>query len=515
MSTIAERIKEKPWIGWVLFISTMIVVFLLGLFTYTIMERQTEAQFAHIATTDLDPLDPRAEAWREFFPRQFDTYREMADTTFRSKYLGSYRKDLLEAHPQMVILFAGYGFSKDYNLARGHIYSIQDPRETLRTGAPMEPEEGPMPATCWTCKSPDVPRVMNDIGPADFYSQTFAELGHEIVNPINCASCHDAEDMSLKIALPALAEAFDRLGKDVNNATHQEMRNLACAQCHVEYYFGEDNYLIFPWDEGMTAEEMAEYYDQRQFADWIHPLSKTPMIKAQHPDYEVFTTGIHYERGVSCSDCHMPFKTEGAMKFTDHQIQSPLSDVSASCQTCHRESEADLVQNVYDRQDMVYNLRDKLADLLVITHLEAEFAWNQGATEDQMREALHKIRHAQWRWDYAAATHGGAFHAPLELVRTLGDGLDLAHEARREVTAVLTELGWTQEVPLPDVSTKQKAQEYIGIDLQQLEAEKQEFMKEVVPQWVQKARERQQMWEERREKERYEGNYIQPEETEN
>jgi nitrite reductase (cytochrome c-552) len=192
-----------------------------------------------------------------------------------------------------------------------------------------------------------------------------------------------------------------------------------------------------------------------------------------------------------------------------------LSDVSASCQTCHRESEADLVKNVYDRQDMVYNLRDKLADLLVITHLEAEFAWNQGATEDQMREALHKIRHAQWRWDYAAATHGGAFHAPLELVRTLGNGLDLAHEARREVTAVLTELGWTDDVPLPDVSTKQKAQEYIGIDLQQLEAEKQEFLEEVVPQWVQKAKERQQMWEERREQERYKGDYIQPEETEN
>src|SRR6056297_1395158 len=112
MSTLSEKIKNKPWIGWALFISTMIVVFLLGLLTYTIMERQTEAQFAYVATTDLDPLDPRAEAWQEFFPRQFDTYREMADTTFRSKYLGSYRKDLLKAHPQMVILFAGYGFSQ-------------------------------------------------------------------------------------------------------------------------------------------------------------------------------------------------------------------------------------------------------------------------------------------------------------------------------------------------------------------------------------------------------------------
>ncbi len=222
--------------------------------------------------------------------------------------------------------------------------------------------------------------------------------------------------------LPALAETFERMGRDINNVSHQEMRSLACAQCHVEYYFGEDNYLIFPWDEGMRAEDIAYYFDQREFADWIHPLSRAPMIKAQHPDYEIFTTGIHYQRGVSCADCHMPYKTEGGMKFTDHKIQSPLNNITASCQTCHRQSESELLRNVYDRQDMVNDLKKKLENVLVNTHLEAEFAWNNGATENQMRDALHLIRHAQWHWDYAAASHGGAFHAPLEMVRTLGNG---------------------------------------------------------------------------------------------
>lgn len=508
MKSIGNEIQRRPWLGWLLFFGTMIVVFLLGVLTYTIIENRTAGQFAFTSTTTLDPMDPRAEAWAKFFPRQFGTYSQMADTSFRSKHLGSQRRDLLDDNPRLVILFAGYGFSRDYNLSRGHFYSVQDVQETLRTGAPMNKGDGPMPATCWTCKSPDVIRLMDELTPEVFYSKQLSDFGEEVVNPINCATCHDTEDMSLHIPLPALAETFERMGRDITKATHQEMRSLTCAQCHVEYYFGKDNYLIFPWDEGMTAEDMARYFDKREFADWIHPLSRAPLIKAQHPDYEVFTTGIHYQRGVSCADCHMPYTTQGGMKFTDHKVQSPLNNISAACQTCHRESEVELIRNVYDRQDMVYEIRVKLEEILVTTHLEAEFAWNLGATPEQMREALHLIRHAQWRWDYVAATHGGSFHAPLELTRTIGHGLDLAHQARHEITKVLFELGHTGLVPLPDVSTKQKAQTYIGIDLEQLQAEKDKFLEEVVPQWLRVATERHQRWDELMRDPENAGDYI-------
>ncbi len=508
MKTIGEAIQEKPWVGWVLFLVSMALVFLLGIFTYTIVERRTEAQFAYTPLTDIDPLEPRAEVWGRNFPRQFNTYEQMADTSFRSKHLGSQRRDLLAENPRLVILFAGYGFSRDYNLSRGHTYSVQDVHETLRTGAPMKAGDGPQPATCWTCKSPDVARLMKEHGPEEFYAKALSDFGAEVVNPISCASCHDPATLNLRITLPALAEAFERQGRAVTRATHQEMRSLACAQCHVEYYFGQNNYLIFPWDKGMRAEDMAEYFDDHAFADWIHPLSRAPMIKAQHPDYEVFTTGIHYQRGVSCADCHMPYKTEGGQKFTDHRIQSPLNNIVNSCQTCHRQSEAELTRNVYDRQDMVKEVRTRLEDILVTTHLEAEFAWNLGATDAQMHEALHLIRHAQWRWDYAAATHGGSFHAPLELTRTIGAGIDLAHQARHKIAGVLHELGHTGPVPLPDVSTKEKAQTYIGIDLAKLEAEKQIFLDEVVPQWLAEAHARHQRWDERKADPDHMGSYL-------
>jgi nitrite reductase (cytochrome c-552) len=508
MKTLSDLIHSRPWLGWALFFSVTAIVFMLGMLAYTIVERRTEAQFAYILLTDIDPLEPRAEIWGKNFPRQFGTYQQMTDTSFRSKHLGSQRRDLLEENPKLVILFAGYPFSRDYNLSRGHIYSVQDVRETLRTGAPMAPGDGPMPATCWSCKSPDVPRLIQKYGPEEFYSKTLAEVGHEVVNPINCASCHDPETMNLRILQPALVEAFNRQGKDISRATHQEMRSLSCAQCHVEYYFGQNNYLIFPWDRGMRAEDMAEYYDERDFADWIHPLSRAPMLKAQHPDYEVFTTGIHYQRGVSCADCHKPYATEGGQKFTDHRIQSPLNNIANACQTCHRQSEAELIQNVYDRQDKIIEIRTRLEDILVTAHLEAAYAWDLGATEEQMEPALHHIRHAQWRWDYVAATHGGSFHSPLELARTIGAGIDMAHEARRDIASVLVSLGHTGPVPLPDVSTKAKAQEYLGIDLEQLQREKEVFLDEVVPEWDRKADERHKRWDERRKHPDFKDSYL-------
>lgn len=44
-----------------------------------------------------------------------------------------------------MILWAGYPFSRDYNKPRGHAYALIDVRETLRTGAPKDAQDGPSP----------------------------------------------------------------------------------------------------------------------------------------------------------------------------------------------------------------------------------------------------------------------------------------------------------------------------------------------------------------------------------
>jgi len=336
--------------------------------------------------------------------------------------------------------------------------------------------------------------MMSQTGPAGFYAGTWDTKGHEIVNPIGCADCHDAKTMNLQISRPALLEAYERMGKDITKASHQEMRSLVCAQCHVEYFFDkrEDrkSYLTFPWDKGLTVEDMERYYDEFMFTDWTHALSKAPMLKAQHPDWEVYMTGIHAERGVSCADCHMPYKSEGGQKFTDHHLQSPLNNIEASCGVCHREKTITLMKNVYDRQDKVLQNRDKLEVLLVRAHVEAKKAWDLGATGEQMKPILMDIRHAQWRWDYAAASHGASFHAPVEIGRVVASGIDIAQEARIKLARLLASLGFNEEVPYPDIATKEKAQEFIGLDMQKLNEEKQVFLQNIVPTWDEKAKAR-------------------------
>ena len=235
---------------------------------------------------------------------------------------------------------------------------------------------------------------------------------------------------------------------------------------------------------------MEAYFDRIGFTDWTHTLSRAPMLKAQHPDYEVYATGIHAERGVSCADCHMPYKSEGGMKFTNHHIQSPLNNVASSCQVCHREETDRLIKNVYDRQDKIYEIRTQLEDQLVKAHLEAKKAWDLGASETQMQDILMHIRHAQWRWDFAAAGHGNSFHNPLELGRIISTGMDKAQEARVKLARLLATLGHTGPVELPDISTKAKAQAFIGLDMATLNAEKEVFLKTVVPQWLEAAKKR-------------------------
>ncbi len=490
MKSIQELTKNKPWLGWVLFVGTVLVVFLIGLFASSIIERRNETYTLQQVKPIAD-WEPRNEVWGENYPREYESYMQMLDTSYASKYAGSATRDYLSQGPELVIMWAGYAFSKEYKAPRGHAYAIKDIRNILRAGGN---KVSPQPATCWSCKSPDVPRMMQKMGVAEFYKSKWKDLGVEIVNPIGCQDCHDPKTMDLRITRPALIEALQRQGKDIKSFSYNEMRSLVCAQCHVEYYFkGEGKYLTFPWDNGFSADAMEEYYDKAEFTDWTHQLSRAPMLKAQHPDYELYKTGIHADRGVSCADCHMPYKSEGGVKFTDHHIQSPLNNVENSCQVCHREKTQKLIANVYERQDKIDELKRLVEKTLAATHMEAEIAWDKGATETEMKAALQLIRHAQWRWDWVAASNGMGFHSPVEAMRVLGTSIQNAEQARKEIALILVKHGVKYPVELPDYSTKEKAQKVIGLNMQELTADKSDFLKKTVPEWNKKARERQGM----------------------
>lgn len=481
----------KRWQGWLLFGGSMVVVFILGLLVSSLLERRAEVvSIFNNRKTPMEGIVSENSKFASDFPREYETWKQTADTTFKSEFNSSQAVDVLAQRPNMVILWAGYSFSWDYATPRGHQHAVEDVRRTLRTGAPGVTEgKQPQPGTCWTCKGPDVPRVMKEQGLANFYKAPWSKWGDQIMNSVGCSDCHDSKTMDLKPARPALYEAWQRVGKDVNKATHQEMRSLVCAQCHTEYYFkGDGQYLTFPQDSGITVEAMEKYYDAMNYKDYTHALSRAPILKAQHPGYEVHQMGIHGQRGVSCADCHMPYMSKGGVKYTDHHIMSPLANIERTCQTCHRQSAETLRQNVYERQRKCNEIRNRVENELATAHIEAKFAWDKGATEAEMKPVLDLLRKSQWRWDFAVASHGAAFHAPQEITRILSHSLDFANQARLKVAKVLARHGYTADVPMPDISTKAKAQAYIGLDMKQREADKEKFLNTVVPQWIKKAK---------------------------
>lgn len=473
----------------------MLIVFVLGLICSSLLERRAEVAsvFNNRRTPMTDSIVSQNEKFKEDFPREYETWAMTEDTTFKSMYNGSQERDILESFPDIVIIWAGYAFSKNYNTPRGHRHAIEDMRKILRTGNPGIGGDGDIqPGTCWTCKGPDVPRLMREKGIGAFYGAKWSQWGSEVMNTVGCSDCHDARTMDLKPARPALYEAWHRAGKDVKKASHQEMRSLVCAQCHTEYYFEKDNnqYLKFPQDRGLTCEDAEAYYDSLGFYDYIHPLSKAKILKAQHPGYEMFKQGIHGQRGLSCADCHMPYMQEGGIKYTDHHVQSPLAKIDRTCQTCHRQDAETLRQNVYERQKKVYGFAVKVNHELALAHLEAEFAWKKGATEAEMTKTLDDIRKSQWRWDYSLASHGAAFHAPQEVMRLLADAMTYAKDARLEISHVVAKHGFVGTIPIPDVSTKAKAQAYIGLDMKALNQKKQQFLDTIVPEWVKVAKQK-------------------------
>jgi len=278
----------------------------------------------------------------------------------------------------------------------------------------------------------------------------------------------------------------------IEDATHQEMRSLVCAQCHVEYYFKKSgDYLTYPWDKGVSADSMEKYYDELEFSDWTHKLSSAPMLKAQHPDYELYMTGIHARREVACADCHMPYIVKGGVKYSDHHIQSPLNNVANSCQVCHRESEEELTETVYQIQDRIMEIRRIVEQSISKAHLEAEKAWNNGATEEEMKPVLKLIRNAQWRWDWVAAANAAGFHSSDEALRVLGTSIQKSEQARGMLSAIFVKHEVSIPVDLPDVSTKEKAQNYIELDMKMLHNDKQKLLKTVVPEWDKEAKKRQ------------------------
>jgi nitrite reductase (cytochrome c-552) len=437
-----------------------------------IAERKQEAAVAHttlVAVTE-DTTDPAQ--WGVNWPKQYDSYRLTAQPT-RTRFGGHGGSEALPDEkiardPWLKRMFLGYAFSIDYRDRRGHAYMLSDQEQTQRL---TKPQTG----SCLHCHASIMP-LYRELGGGDAHKGLAAsykfsykdlnaklhESGH--AHPVSCVDCHDSKNMQLRVTRPGFIEGIRLLasseaptphlpsierwrtsGKakpyDPNtDASRTEMRSYVCAQCHVEYYCSSQMPLTFPWGKGLRASDQEKFWNEvkfpngERFFDYKHAETGAPILKAQHPEFELWSQGVHARSGVSCADCHMPYARDGATKVSDHWVRSPLLNVSRACQTCHKVSEDELKARVDTIQQRNFDLmqRGGVAIVALIDAINA--AKKEGATPEQLNPALELQRQAQWRLDFIAAENSMGFHAPQEAAMVLGEALDYARRGELAAT---------------------------------------------------------------------------------
>jgi nitrite reductase (cytochrome c-552) len=413
-----------------------------------IMERKQDAKnpfFRVVELTD-DTVDPAI--WGKNFPIQYDAYLKTVDQV-RTRYGGSeaiprtpsdadprslVAQSKLEEDPRLKTMWSGYAFAIDFREERGHAFMLEDQTFTER-------HQRPQPGACLNCHA-SAYQAFKKLGEGDIVkgfeqlnAMPYAEARQEVSHPVACIDCHDSQTMQLRITRPAFMEGIAALKAsegvsdyDVNrDATRQEMRSYVCAQCHVEYYFkGPEKRLVYPWSKGIKVENMLAYYDEVKHVDWTHAETQAPALKAQHPEFEMWSQGIHARSGVACADCHMPYQRVGAHKVSDHHVRSPLLNINKACQTCHRWPEAELLERVETIQSRTYALRNQAMDALVDLIEDIKRAQTEGVQTNQLNVARDFQRKAQFYVDYVEAENSMGFHAPQEAARILAESINFS-----------------------------------------------------------------------------------------
>jgi hypothetical protein len=207
------------------------------------------------------------------------------------------------------------------------------------------------------------------------------------------------------------------------DATRTEMRSYVCAQCHVEYYCSTQMPLTLPWGKGLKMEQQEAFWNETKFAngerffDYKHAETGAPILKAQHPEFELWSQGVHARSGVACADCHMPYGRDGATKVSDHWVRSPLLNISRACQTCHKQSEEEIKTRVDLIQQRNFDLLQRGGKAIVGAHRR-----HQRGEEGR--------RHARAAERCAGVAAQGAVAAGLHRGREL-DGLPRAAGSRQ------------------------------------------------------------------------------------
>jgi nitrite reductase (cytochrome c-552) len=453
-----------------------------------IFERKQEAKNPYVRLVEVTEETTDSSAWGVNWPRQHAGYLRTIDVT-RTQFGGSEAlpEQKIDRDPWLKRMFAGYAFAIDYRDRRGHAYMLSDQEQTRRV------TERAQPGSCLQCHSSVIPTYRR-LGGGDIYKgfellgkMSYPDAHAEVVktgsanpvvkgtentyehasgaHPIGCVDCHSPATMELRVTRPGFIRGIQNLAAskepvphipsierwrsgnratpyDPNtDSTRQEMRSFVCGQCHVEYYCGPKTTLFYPWNNGLKVEQIEAFYDAykfddgHRFYDWQHGETGGEVLKAQHPEFEMWSQGIHARSGVSCADCHMPYTREGALKISDHWVRSPLLNISRSCQVCHVYPESEIQARVDAIQSRTNMVMQRAATALTDMMDAISAARKAGAPAAKIAPLLELQRKAQWRLDFVAAENSMGFHAPAEAIRILAESIDYSRQAEAQARA--------------------------------------------------------------------------------
>ncbi|MDR3439398.1 ammonia-forming cytochrome c nitrite reductase subunit c552 [Telmatospirillum sp.] len=419
----------------------------------SVFEHKQEAKTPFFQVVDLNDTIDDPAIWGQNFPLQYDRYKKTTDME-RTRYGGSegvphspteadprsiVARSKLELDPRLKTMWAGYAFAADYREKRGHAYMLEDQAYTERQRVAKQP------GACLNCHASLYPTYLR-LGEGDLTKgfeainhMSYADARKQVTHPISCVDCHEAKTMNLRISRPAFVEGIRALKAsqgvndyDVNrDATRQEMRSYVCAQCHVTYYFrGAEKRLTFPWPKGLKVDQIVAAENEDKVGEWTHKDTGASMMKARHPEFETWSQGIHARSGVACADCHMPYVREGAMKISDHNVRSPLLNVNASCQTCHRWPEQELKDRVEEIQTRFVETRNVAMNALVELIGDIKQAKDAGATDEELAAARKHQRDGQFKIDFLVSENSMGFHADQYTVKSFAEAINLCREGQ-------------------------------------------------------------------------------------
>lgn len=411
-----------------------------------------------VGTISENEIDP--EKWGIVYPLHYESWLKTKEPkpADKSKYRRGWDRDQiiydrLSEYPFAALLYYGWGFGIEYNEPRGHYYAVIDQIE-------IDPSRTGPGGVCLACKTPYHKSFTEEYG-LKYLTAKFdqaLEMLPEKTRHLGpaCIDCHQSSDLALTTNKLHIEKGLKMIEKD--KLSRQELRTINCAQCHMTYYVPRDKtgkvtgdvrppWMGSSWGNISIENIVKDLLTDYQREEWTQKVTGFRMPFIRHPEFELFSNkSVHWNAGVACTDCHMPYSRIGSYKISDHDVSSPVKANFKACQQCHTESADWLNEQVFTTQDRTVSLIIRAGYATATTAKLFEMIHHEQKKGLQVNQTLYRkskelYKNAFLRLVFISAENSTGFHNASEAGRILGDAIAFAGKSESLLRQMLASGG--------------------------------------------------------------------------